>query len=172
MIALTNKATIEQLFEEKINKLNLELPKLYDEGRIASQNCAALTIKGVLEILNAEDLNLINMAAPLAGITDICGAVNAGLMLIGLILGKKGKKEVHQVTASTEGVKFLKHFKKRFGTIHCSELTGYNLLTREGLENYMKDNIWEKKCYKHVIAAIELIGSLYPIQIGKLIEQK
>jgi len=161
---------VEQLLEEKIKELNLELPGKYNEGKIASQNCANLTMKGFLEILNTDDLNLINMAAPLAGITNICGAVNAGLMLIGLIIGKKGAREIHQLNASTEGIKFLRQFKKRFGTIHCSELTGYDLLTLEGMQNYMKDNIWQKKCYKHVVAAVEIIGFLYKNQIAKLIE--
>lgn len=163
-------ALIEQLLEEKIKELNLKLPGKYKEGKIASQNCAALTMKGFLEILRSDDLNLINMATPLAGITNICGAVNAGLMIIGLIIGKKGEKEIHQVNAASEGVKFLKQFKKRFGTIHCQELTGFDLMTLEGMQNYMSENIWEKTCYKYVVAAIEIIGSLYKNQIAKLIE--
>lgn len=169
---MSNIALVEQLFEEKLKELNRELPGKYREGKIDSQNCAALTMRGFLEIINSVDQNLINIATPLAGITDICGATNAGLMIVGLIIGAKGKKEVHQVTASTEGVRFLKQFKKRFGTIHCSELTGCNLLTREGMQTYMQENIWEKKCYKNVIIALEIIGSLYKTQIAKLIKGK
>jgi C_GCAxxG_C_C family probable redox protein len=169
---LSKIALVEQRFEEKLEELNRELPGKYREGKIDSQNCAALTMRGFLEILNTVDQNLINMAAPLAGITDICGAVNAGLMIIGLITGEKGAKDIHQLTASTEGVRFLKQFKKRFGTIHCSELTGCNLMTREGMQTYMQDNIWEKKCYKNVIVALEIIKSLYKNQIAKLIKGK
>jgi len=169
---LSKIALVEQLFEEKLKELNRELPGKYREGKIDSQNCAALTMRGFLEILNTVDQNLINMAAPLAGITDICGAANAGLMIIGLIIGEKGGKGVHQLTASTEGVRFLKKFKNRFATIHCSELTGCNLMTREGMQSYMQDNIWEKKCYKNVIVALEIIGSLYKTQIAKLIKEK
>lgn len=169
---MSKMALIEQRFEEKLKELNHELPGKYSGGKIDSQNCAALTIRGFLEIINVIDQNLINMAAPLAGITDICGAVNAGLMIIGLIIGEQGGKRVHQLTASMEGVRFLKQFKKRFGTIHCSELTGCNLMTWEGMQTYLQDNIWEKKCYKNVIIALELIGSLYKNQIMKLIEKK
>jgi C_GCAxxG_C_C family probable redox protein len=169
---LSKIAWVEQRFAEKLKELNRELPGKYRAGKIDSQNCAALTMRGFLEILNTVDQNLINMAAPLAGITNICGAVNAGLMIIGLIIGEQGGKGIHQVTASTEGVRFLKHFKKRFGTILCSELTGCNLMTLEGMQNYMQDNIWEKKCYKNVIVALELIGSLYKNQIAKLIKEK
>jgi len=169
---LSKTVKVEQLLEEKIKELNLKLPGKNSDGKIASENCAALTMKGFLEIINTNDSNLINMATPLASITNICGAVNAGLMIIGLIIGKKGEKEIHQLIAAAEGVKFLTQFKKRFGTIHCQELTGYDLMTREGMQNYMNDNIWEKKCYKNVIVALEIIKSLYKNQIAKLIKGK
>jgi hypothetical protein len=164
---LARIAKFEQILEEKIKELNLELPGKNSTCKIASQNCAALTMKGFLEIINTNDSNLINMATPLASITNICGAVNAGL-----IIGKKGEKEIHQLIAAAEGVKFLTQFKKRFGTIHCQELTGYDLMTREGMQNYMNDNIWEKTCYKYVVTAIEIIGSLYKNQIAKVIAQE
>ena len=83
--------------------------------------------------------------------------------------GKKGKKELDQLRAATEGVRFLRHFKKEFGTIDCQELCGYNMLTQEGMNNYMKDDTWAKKCYLNVVHAVELVGKLYKKQIAKLI---
>jgi C_GCAxxG_C_C family probable redox protein len=157
-------------FETKLNELRIELPKKYIETKISTFNCAALTMKSFLEILNIDNLNLINMASPLAGITNICGAVNAGLMITGFIVGKKGEKVIHQMTAAAEGMKFLKHFKKEFGSIRCQDLTGgYNLLTVEGMDSYLKDNIWGKTCYKHVLTAIKVIGILYKKQLSNMI---
>ena len=161
---------VERRFKEKLKELRDELPKKYSENKISSYNCAALTMKSFLEILELENINLINMASPLAGITNICGALNAGLMITGFIAGRRGQKMLHQMKAAAEGMKFLKHFKKQFGFIHCMDLTGgYDLLTVEGMDSYINDKIWEKKCYKHVIVAIETIGRLYKKQIANLI---
>ncbi len=161
---------VEKRFDTKIKELRKELPSKYSNGsQIATQNCAALTMKSLFEILNIDDLNYVNMAAPLAGITNICGAVNAGLMVAGLITGRMGKKEVTLEKAANEGMKFIKRFKKEFGTIHCRDLTGYDLLTIEGMKNYIKNDIWGKQCYKHVVTAVEIIGRLYSKMIAKLI---
>ncbi|HUX99570.1 MAG TPA: C-GCAxxG-C-C family (seleno)protein [Candidatus Deferrimicrobium sp.] len=167
---MTEIEEVERRFKNKLYELSIELPKKYSETKITTYNCAALTMKSFLEILNINDLNLINMAAPLAGITNICGAVNAGLMITGFIAGKKGKKALDQMIAAAEGMKFLKRFKQEFGSIHCQDLTGgYNLLTVEGLDCYLRDKIWEKKCYKHVLIALKIIGIVYTKQISKII---
>lgn len=161
---------LEKRIEKKLEDLRVELPKKYTEGKIISQNCAMLTMKSFLEIIEREDINYINMAAPLAALTDICGAVNAGLMITGLITGKFGKKEVHQLKAAEEGIRFIKRFKHEFGSCQCQTLTGgYNLLSSKGMQDYLEDKIWEKKCYKHVIVALEVIGKLYIKQIARQI---
>ncbi|NVM55082.1 MAG: C_GCAxxG_C_C family protein [Candidatus Helarchaeota archaeon] len=161
---------VETRFENKIKELMRDLPEKYIGSKIAWQNCAALTMKSFLEIIDVEDLNLINMASPLASIAGVCGAVNAGLMITGLIIGKNGKKKLHQLTAATEGRKFLIRFQKEFASCNCQTLTGgYNLLTMDGMENYLKDKIWEKKCYRYVVKALEIIGKLHTKQIARLI---
>ena len=76
---------LEKRFDQKLEEFRVELPKKYTEGKIVSQNCAMLTMRGFLEIIGKEDENYINMSAPLAALTDTCGAVNAGLMITGLI---------------------------------------------------------------------------------------
>ncbi len=160
---------IEAKFERKLREYNEELPKKYISGDV-SKNCAMLTMEGFLDIIAIKDQNLINMAAPLASIAGACGAVNAGLMIVGFIIGKQGKKQVHQLTAAAEGMKFTKRFYKHFGSCNCKTLTGgYDLLTRDGMESYIRDKIWEKKCYKHVVIALEIIGELYSKQIIRLL---
>ncbi len=167
---MTDTEELEKRFEKKIRDLQIELPKKYTEGKIVSQNCAMLTMKSFLEIIDKEDVNYINMSAPLAALTDTCGAVNAGLMITGLIAGNFGKKQIHQLKGSEEGMRFLKTFEHKFGSCHCQALTGgYNLLTSKGMQNYLNDKIWEKKCYKHVIVAIEIIKNLYKRKIARSI---
>lgn len=172
MIVLDPLAEVTKRFKRKIEELVQQLPKKYTEGKIISQNCAMLTIKSFLEIIGIENQNCINMGGPLAAITGVCGAVNAGLMVVGLIIGENGKIEVHQLKAAAEGMRFLKEFKKVFGAIECHTLTGgYNLLRMDEMKRYLRDMIWETKCYRHVVVTNEIIGRLYKKQLAKLIYQ-
>ena len=127
-------------------------------------------MKHFLDLIGVEDLNLINMASPLAAVTRTCGAVNAALMITGLIKGKKGKKMVHQVNASAESMKFLKRFRKEFGTYNCLELTGCDLLKIEEMQRYREEGIWSKQCYKHVIVSLDILRHLYKKNIAKLLK--
>ena len=160
---------VEKLFESKIKELNETLPQKYTRNVMTTRNCAAWTVASILDILKIDDLNIINMASPLAGIADICGAVNGGLMMVGLIAGNRGEKEIPQFIAAAEGVKFVKYFEREFKTSKCQELCGYDLLTTEGMQNYIKENVWGKQCYKQVVKAVELIGKLYKKKIVKII---
>jgi C_GCAxxG_C_C family probable redox protein len=161
---------IEMRFAGKIEELERELPKKYHGSKIISQNCAMLTMKSFLEIVDRVDVNYINMAAPLAAIAGVCGAVNAGLMISGLITGSFGEKEIHRLKAAEQGMRFLRRFEAEFASCHCQELTGgYNLLTTKGMEDYIEDKIWEKKCYKHVVKAIGIIGRIYKKQLAQFI---
>ena len=166
---MTEIEEIETRFVKQIEKMLSELPNKYNDRKLAKSNCASSTIKNYLEIIDRANLNLVNMASPLASITGVCGAVNAGLMIVGMIIGKFGQKEVDFQKASNEGMKFLKQFNKEFNSIQCSVLTGYDLLTTEGMVNYVRNNIWKKQCYKHVVKSIEKIGSLYKKQIARLV---
>ncbi|MHA1129770.1 MAG: C-GCAxxG-C-C family (seleno)protein [Candidatus Helarchaeota archaeon] len=159
---------VEKRFKAKIEELRRELPKKYHGGNLISQNCAMLTMKSFLEIIEKENINYINMAGPLAALAGVCGAVNAGLMITGLVTGKFGKKEIHQLKAAEQGMRFLTRFRHEFDSYTCQTLTGgYNLLTTKGMQDYIKDEIWEKKCYKHVVKAIEILGKLYKKQLGQ-----
>ena len=127
-------------------------------------------MKSFLELINRLDVNYVNMAAPLAALTGICGAVNAGLMITGLITGNFGEKEIQQRKAAAQGMRFLRRFEQEFASRYCQELTGgYNLLTEKGMEDYIGEKVWERKCYKHVIKAIEIIGRLYKKQLARFI---
>ncbi len=165
---------VERHFELKIKELKENLPLKYKKEKIQPRNCAAWTMASLLDILNIEDTkintNFINMASPLAGITRICGAIGAGLMIIGLIVGERGEREIPQWTAAAEGMKFVRRFEKKFESIQCPVLTGHDLLTSEGMKAYIKEDVWGKKCYLHVTNAIEIIGRLYKKKIVNIIK--
>ncbi|MFX0134967.1 MAG: C-GCAxxG-C-C family protein [Candidatus Hodarchaeota archaeon] len=166
---MTNIEEVERRFEVKIKELKEILPEHYKKDMTSARNCAAWTVASILDIMGIDNLNLINIATPLAVVGGNCGAVEGGLMMVGLIIGKKGKIELNHLIANMEGLKFIKQFEKEFGTIKCQELIGLDLLTEQGQKTYVKENIWEKKCYKHVIGAVEAIRDLYKRKIAKII---
>jgi len=164
-------AKIDELFDAKIKELEDILPEKYFKGGdMLAYNCAALTMQHFLDIISMEDTNLINMASPLAAVTRTCGAVNAALMITGLIKGKKGKKMVHQMNASAEAMKFITRFRKEFGTYDCVELTGCDLLKMKEIVRYREEKIWSKKCYKHVVVSLDILRHLYKKNIARLLK--
>ena len=161
---------VENRVEKKVSQLKEELPQKYHRDKLDPRNCAAYTVINIMNLLDMNDTNIINMASPLASITRVCGAVAAGLMMVGMIVGKKGKKEISQFRASTEGMRYLKRFYKEFKSIECPVLTGHDLLTQKGMQDYIEEDVWGKKCFMHVVKTIEIIGKLYKKQIAKLID--
>ncbi len=166
---MTDIEEVDKRFESKIKELKEILPEHYKKDMSSPRNCAAWTVASILDILGIDNLNIINMATPLAVVGGNCGALEGGLMMVGLILGKKGKKPFNHLVATIEGLKFVKAFEKEFGSIKCKDLTGLDLLTEEGQKAYVNENIWEQKCYKHVIGAVKTIRDLYKRKIAKII---
>ncbi|TFF87161.1 MAG: C_GCAxxG_C_C family protein [Promethearchaeota archaeon] len=156
-------------FTKKIEELYEILPKKYYTPDMLNKNCAAWTILSIKEIFQIDDQYFQNMASPLACVSGPCGAVAAGLMAVGIIEGGgKEQKPLDQSKAASAGMKFVKQFKKRFGSISCRELTGLDLTTMEDMKQYLKEKIWEKQCFMHVIGALEIILNSFKSTLKEL----
>ena len=153
-------------FDNKIRELEEKLPKLEDDV-----NCAALTLTNITEILGISNFYFHNLAVPLAGgfggfkstnnWKGPCGAICGGCAAIGIILGGKRKLkyseylEVFQTTA-----KFVHYFEKEFNSTTCQELCGIEFSDINSVNEYRNNKVWENKCYKYVIFAIEKVKEL------------
>lgn len=86
----------------------------------------------------------------------VCGAVIGAVMAIGL---KKGRgntmEEVLERLAMAQ--EFRRRFEAEMETISCRELTGADLSTKEGVEQFMKSDIPQKVCFPAVSAAYRLV---------------
>ncbi|MBD3226631.1 MAG: hypothetical protein GF329_00450 [Candidatus Lokiarchaeota archaeon] len=163
-----DKDVIER-FNIKIKELYETLPKKYYTPEMLDKNCAAWTILSIIEILQIEDQYFQNMVSPFACVSGLCGAVAAGLMAAGIIEGGgKHQNPLDQFTAASVGMKFLKKFRKRFGSIKCKELIDMDLTKIEGMNKYKKEKIWENKCYMHVIGSLEIIRDSFKLRLKKL----
>jgi len=89
---------------------------------------------------------------------EVCGALNSGVLLVGLTHEQRrtGDKETKNlIYAKTE--EFVRHFAEANGAILCRELTGLDLTSKEGLQEYYAQNKREEKCNEVVKNAVQAI---------------
>jgi len=85
----------------------------------------------------------------------VCGAVAGAIMAIGL--RQKTPDTMEDVLRNLADVReFRRRFETEFGTINCSELTGMDLSTEEGVEEFMGSDIPQTVCMPTVDAAYQL----------------
>lgn len=86
----------------------------------------------------------------------VCGAFIGAVMAIGLKKGRGNTMEevLDRLALAQE---FRRRFEAEMETISCRELTGADLSTKEGVEQFMKSDIPQKVCFPAVSAAYRLV---------------
>ncbi|TXT54678.1 MAG: putative redox-active protein [Promethearchaeota archaeon] len=161
------KNNLREQFQKKVEELREELPNLKGGGI----NCAELTLTNILQVLGIDNPYFHNLAIPLAGgfggykskegWQGACGAVCGGCAAIGIIMGGKERMGDSEIPMTyLKAAKFATDFEKEFGSVVCAEVCGYDFSTPEGMQNYQKDNVWKKTCFKFVIWAVENVPKM------------
>jgi len=160
-------------FSDKISTLEKDLPEMRK-----GVNCAELTLKSVLEILDIQNGLLNNAMIPLAGgfggyksqkgWQGACGAVCGGCAAIGIILGGKERMDDDLIPiAYLKAAKFASEFEKKFGSVICSQLCGYDFSDPDAFMQYQRERTWSKTCYQYVIWAIGEVHKLMNNQLKR-----
>ena len=155
-------------FKEKVEELKETLIPL---GKDPGTSCAALTFTNILDVLDNEDLKshyFNNLAIPFSGLASYtsknnwkgaCGAVGGGIAAMGIIMGGQEKAKSSEVPKIyAKAVRFASKFENKFGSLSCEEICGVNISLN--MREYVKNNVWEKKCCNFVRYAVELVGKL------------
>ncbi len=89
----------------------------------------------------------------------VCGAVVGAVMAIGLKRGRADTLEagLRELAVARE---FRRRFEAEMETISCRELTGADLTTEEGLEQFMSSDTPQTVCFPAVSAAYRLVVDL------------
>jgi len=89
----------------------------------------------------------------------VCGAVAGAVMAIGLM---KERGDTMEEALRTLGVaaEFRRRFEAEMGTINCRELTGADLTTQKGIEQFMDSDIPQTACFPAVATAYRLVVDL------------
>jgi len=124
-------------------------------------NCAHAVLLAFREKTGLDEKTVIGLGmgfgAGIARTGQVCGAVNGGVMTLGMVCTKAmenpaGAKEL------TIGVvqHFLEDFKEANGSVYCSELLdGLDMRTAEGREVFKQTGLHDKVCEPAVRSAIE-----------------
>ena len=89
----------------------------------------------------------------------VCGAVVGAVMAIGLKLGRADTMDegLRRLAVARE---FRRRFEAEMENIGCRELTGVDLSTEEGLEQFMSSDTPQTVCFPAVGAAYRLVVDL------------
>jgi C_GCAxxG_C_C family probable redox protein len=89
----------------------------------------------------------------------VCGSVIGAVMAIGL---KQGRADTMEKVLSNLAVarEFRRRFEAEMETISCRELTGADLTTEDGIEQFMSSDTPQKVCFPAVGAAYRIVVDL------------
>ena len=89
----------------------------------------------------------------------VCGAVAGAVMAIGLKRGRPATMEdgLSELAVTQE---FRRRFEQEMEVITCRELTGADLTTKEGIEQFMSSDIPMTVCFPAVSVAYRLVVDL------------
>ena len=89
----------------------------------------------------------------------VCGAVAGAVMAIGLKRGRADTMEegLRELAVARE---FRRRFEAEMETISCRELTGVDLTTEKGVEQFMSSDIPQTICFPAVSVAYRLVVDL------------
>jgi len=89
----------------------------------------------------------------------VCGAVAGAVMAIGL-KKERGDTMEDWLRISAVAQEFRRRFEAEMETINCRELTGADLTTEEGLQQYMSSDTPQRVCFPAVAVAYRLVVDL------------
>lgn len=88
-----------------------------------------------------------------------CGAVSASALALGFrhrcSTADKEKAEKAREAACQDADELVKSFEKKFGSITCIGLLGYDFSDKAASQRAREENLVEKKCYMQVQFVIE-----------------
>jgi C_GCAxxG_C_C family probable redox protein len=162
----SSKSNLNERFDQLIRKLETTLPTMRK-----GVNCAELTLTNILDLLGIDNIFFHNAAFPLAGgfggykskkgWMGACGAVSGGCAAIGVVMGGRQTIRYRDMpSVYWAAARLAQDFEKRFGSVVCSELCGYDFSNPGNFLEYEKSDTWAKKCYGFVVWAVDEVRKL------------
>lgn len=123
-------------------------------------NCCQSVISAFIEDFNLDKYTTLKLATGFGGGMckgEICGAVTGAYMALGLKFGYTSLDDIEGKAITKEKVQtFDKLFIERHGTLHCKELLGCDISTKEGHDLAVGQNLFQTKCTKFIEDAVKI----------------
>jgi C_GCAxxG_C_C family probable redox protein len=137
---------------------------IYARHQFAGElNCAQSVLSAYAGELDLSRDDLERMGAALGGGMgegEVCGAVSAALLVLGLKLGHTqhapGKKPMLKSAAED----FRKQFLEKFQSLRCSELIGLQINNASDLRQAHANNVFDNQCAGFICEAIRLVDEI------------
>ena len=92
---------------------------------------------------------------------DVCGALTASIMILGLKHGRTDKGDAARRIATDSRVKeFLEKFKQKYKHLRCNDLLGFDRSTPEGHDRAAAAGVFKKLCPRYVEHAATILEEL------------
>ena len=128
-------------------------------------NCSQSVFSAFCEDLGLETEKALKIATAFGGgmghMGETCGAVTGAFMVIGLKHGRydpsdsESKEKTYSLVSE-----FSRRFKDVYGSVRCTELLGYDLGTKEGMESARKNDLFNTLCVDFVKNAVEILEQI------------
>ncbi|MCX8168715.1 MAG: C-GCAxxG-C-C family protein [Candidatus Methanomethylicia archaeon] len=97
-------------------------------------------------------------SAGIGRIGEICGAISAGVIIIGAIYGRVSLEDINGYEKCIGKVqKLIYKFQEKYGEIHCEKLIGLKLIKEEDRERFRIENLKEKKCMRFIEDIVRIL---------------
>jgi len=142
-----------------MNDIDTRMNELYDAGYF----CAETVLMVVAEREGIKSKLIPRIATGLcAGVSrtsGMCGALTGAILALNMIYGRdlpqESKDKNYEVVE-----KMIDMFEEQVGSANCTELSGCDLSTKEGVIRFIDENIIEKKCIEYSIIATKMVVKL------------
>ncbi|HZK09005.1 MAG TPA: C-GCAxxG-C-C family protein [Bacteroidales bacterium] len=137
---------------------------LYARQQFAGElNCAQSVLSAYAEELELSRDELERMGAALGGGMgegEICGAVSAALLVLGLKLGHTQHTPEKKPELKAAAEDFRNQFLERFNSLKCSELIGLQIKNAPDRLQAHANNVFDNECAGFICAAIALVDKI------------
>jgi len=97
----------------------------------------------------------------MGGLGEVCGAVSAAFMVLGLKYGSAGgHDEEEKARINRKAVEYMNRFRSLKGSILCRDLLGADVGTTEGLETAKTKGLFDNICPGIIRCSVEILEEI------------
>jgi C_GCAxxG_C_C family probable redox protein len=128
-------------------------------------SCAQSVLSAFIDQFNLDKALALRISSAfgggMGGQGEICGAVSAAFMVLGLNYGSPVRHDDEEKERiGRKAGEFMKKFKARKGSILCRELLGADIGTPEGLETAKTKGLFEISCPDIIRCSVETLEEI------------